>query len=249
MYSTLLGWLTCLWVCASALHVAMLRSSAVLITRRIQLSLASVLLCSLFFTSTYAADSPKPAPVFLAESEVAKYTKTIEKVEAYLSRTQSIIADFTQVAPDGSLASGKFYLLRPGKMRWQYNPPTPVLMVATGTELIYYDYELEQISHIPLAGSLVSFLAKEKIQFSGDVGITKITSEAKVIRIEVAQIKNPSDGKLMLEFTDVPMQLRSMVVTDSTGQVTNVALANAKFNVDIDSELFKFMDPRKPKIR
>src|SRR5690606_35599945 len=131
---------------------------------------------------------------------------------------------------------------RPGKMRWQYNPPTPILMVSSGSTLVFYDYELEQVSHIPLDGSLVSFLAREKITFGDDVGITYISNEANAIRIEVAQKDKPTEGKLMLEFSDKPLTLRNMVVTDSTGQVTTVALTNATFGAKIDPKLFIFKD-------
>ncbi len=183
--------------------------------------------------------------VFLPAEKVASSKYTTQRIERYLSGITTIVSDFTQVAPDGSLANGKFYMQRPGKMRWQYNPPTPVLMVSSGTELVYYDYELEQVSHIPLDGSLISFLGRDKITFGGNVGITQFENEANAIRIEVAQTAKPSEGRLMLEFSDKPLTLRNMVVTDATGQVTTVALQNAQFGVKIDPELFVFTDPRK----
>lgn len=182
---------------------------------------------------------------FLADSEVEKNKYTIQRIELYLTHLSTVVSDFTQVAPDGSLTSGKFYLQRPGKMRWQYNPPTPVLMVANGSELVFYDYELDQESHIPLAGSLVSFLARDKIVFGDDVGITKFSSEAQAIRIEVAQRDKPDEGSLMLEFSDKPLMIRNMVVTDAGGQVTTVALQNAKFGDKIDPDLFVFKKPKK----
>ena len=183
--------------------------------------------------------------IFVAASVVENNKYTIERIERYLSGISTIVSDFTQVAPDGSLANGKFFMKRPGKMRWQYNPPTPVLMVSSGSELIFYDYELEQVSHIPLDGSLISFLAQDKIIFGGKVGITKFSNEASVIRIEVAQKDKPTEGKLMLEFSDKPLILRNMIVTDATGQTTTVALQNAKFGADIAADLFVFKDPRK----
>lgn len=187
--------------------------------------------------------------MFLPAETVEKNKFTIQRIERYLSDLTTIVSEFTQVAPDGSLTNGKFFLQRPGRMRWQYNPPTPVLMVANGSELVFYDYELEQVSHIPLDGSLISFLAQEKISFGGKVGITKFSNESSAIRIEVAQRAKPTEGKLMLEFSDKPLQLRSMVVTDATGQVTTVALTNAKFGEQIDPTLFVFKDPRKPRKR
>lgn len=202
-----------------------------------------LMFCACAFAA-HAADDKKPA-VFLSDAEVAKNAPTIARIEAYLSRQSTIISDFTQVAPDGSVATGKFYLQRPGKMRWQYNPPTPVLIVANGNELVYYDYELQQVTYIPISGSLVSFLARDPIRFSGEVGITTFESQATAVRIEVAQRNKPDEGRLMLEFSDVPLQLKSMIVTDATGQTTTVALSNAKYGAKIEPELFVFKDPRK----
>ena len=107
-----------------------------------------------------------PAHALTAEEEAA-----IASVEKYLSGLTTIVADFTQIAPSGNLVSGKFYLERPGKMRWQYDPPTPVLMLADGNFLIFYDYELDQVSHIPLQDTLAGFLARKTIAFGGEQSV------------------------------------------------------------------------------
>ena len=205
----------------------------------------TLLIALLFASSVYAQDKS----IFVSNDVIDKNKYTIQRIELYLSNLTTITSEFTQVAPDGSLTNGKFFLQRPGKMRWQYNPPTPVLMVANGKELVFYDYELEQVSYIPLDGSLISFLGRDKITFGGDVGITRFSNEAAMIRIEVAQKAKPTEGRLMLEFSDKPLALKSMVVTDATGQVTTVALQNAQFGSQIDPKLFVFKDPRKPRNR
>ena len=191
------------------------------------------------------AGTAESADIFLPAAVIEKNKTTITRIEQYLTEITTLTSEFTQAAPDGSIATGKFFLQRPGKMRWQYNPPTPILMVANGRELVFYDYELEQVSHIPLDGSLISFLGRENITFDGDVGITEFSNEAAAIRIQVAQRDKPTEGKLKLEFSDKPLALRRMVVTDATGQVTTVALTDAKFGADIDPALFVFKDPRK----
>jgi len=195
------------------------------------------------------AEASAPDVTFLTPEEVAKDQKTITRIENYLSGLSTIVSDFTQVAPDGALTSGKFYLQRPGRMRWQYNPPTPILMVASGTELVYYDYELEQVSHIPLDSTLIGFLAQDKITFDKNVGVVDLSKEAGVIRITMAQRDKPTDGLLMLEFSANPLTLRNMVVRDATNQVTTVSLNNARFGLPLDPELFVFRDPRKGRQR
>lgn len=166
----------------------------------------------------------------------------VERVENYLSGITTIIADFVQIAPDGGLASGKFYLSRPGKMRWQYDPPTPILMVADGTSFIFYDYELDQTSYLPLQETLAGFLARDKVTFGGDVLVTDIQRGASSLRITMIQRDRPKDGALTLEFADNPLRLHNMKVSDAVGQETTVSLANARYGAPLDNTLFVFED-------
>ena len=208
----------------------------------------------LLATASLAVFSASPLPAHAAEdyrfmtaAEAAPHRATIDRVEQYLSKITTIVADFTQTAPDGSLTNGRFYLERPGKMRWQYNPPTPILIVSNGSELVFYDYELEQVSTIPLDSTVIGFMAREVIKFDDTVGLLSFEDKNGVIRVELAQRKSPEDGTLMLEFSDKPLALRNMVITDATRQVTSVGLNNARYGIPIDHELFIFRDPRKPR--
>lgn len=203
-----------------------------------------ILLFLLFPLSSFADDV-----TFLPAPTLAKQKQTIDRIEEYLTNLTTIVSDFTQVAPNGDLTSGKFYLQRPGKMRWQYNPPTPILMVSNGSELVYFDYELEQVSHIPLDSTLIGFLAENPIRFDNKVGITGFEMQPGAIRITLAQAAKPGDGQLMLEFSDHPLLLRNMVVRDATNQVTTVSLNNAHFGLKLDESLFVFKDPRKGRRR
>lgn len=210
------------------------------------LSLSWVAVLALVMTGAASAPAEdNTAITFLSESELSKYQSTIKRLEKYLTGISTIVSDFTQIAPDSSLTSGKFYMQRPGKMRWQYNPPTPILMVADGSQLVFYDYELEQVSYIPLDSNLVGFLAGETIRFDDKVSIISVEQEASAIRIALAQREKPSEGQLLLEFSDKPLLLRNMVVTDATGQVTTISLNRATFDTKLDPELFVFKDPRK----
>lgn len=188
------------------------------------------------------------ATAFLSEAALAKNEKTITRLEDYLSGLSTIVADFTQTAPDGSISGGKFYMQRPGKMRWQYNPPTPILMVSDGKTLTFFDRELEQVNYISLDDTLIDFLALEKITFSGTVGIIKFEEKNKVIRVTLAKRAKPNEGKLMLEFSDKPLTIRNMVVTDANRQVTTVSLNNAQYGQTLGKELFIFRDPRKKRL-
>jgi outer membrane lipoprotein-sorting protein len=160
-------------------------------------------------------------------------------VENYLNKLTTIQADFVQIAPDGSLANGRFFLQRPGKMRWQYEPPVPVLMVSAGTFLTFYDYDLDQITNIPIEESLAGFLARPKIELlSKEIKILERTRKNGVVRIRFVQSAKPDDGELTLELSDKPMTLRNLIIKDAQGQTTNVSLNNARYGLPLDNALF-----------
>jgi len=182
----------------------------------------------------------RPVAVELSDADEA----LIHRIEDYLSNITTAAADFMQVAPDGNIVNGKFYLQRPNQMRWQYEPPTPILMVTRGDYLTYYDYELEQVSDVPLDSTLVGFLARDQVKFDDTVMITRLEEQPGVVRISLVQNKRPEDGELTLEFSDQPLQIRNMVIKDTTGQTTTVSLSHARFGLPLDAELFKFKDPR-----
>ncbi|MBV8939654.1 MAG: outer membrane lipoprotein carrier protein LolA [Alphaproteobacteria bacterium] len=181
-----------------------------------------------------------------AADAAGPHGESLKRVEDYLNAITTIAADFTQVAPDGSLAGGKFFLKRPGKMRWQYDPPTPILMIANGSQMVYYDYQLQQVSYIPIDSTLASFLARGHISLTDPfITIEKFEETPGMVRLTLHQADKPEAGKLTLEFSDSPLQIRNMVITDAQGQVTTVALNNAQFGAELERKMFEFEDPRK----
>ena len=170
---------------------------------------------------------------------------TSARVESYLTSLTTVTADFNQVNPDGSLAAGKFYLKRPGKMRWAYAPPTPILLLSDGKRVIYYDSELDQVTYIGMDDTLAGFLAQKVITLdSATTRLTKLETLPGLIRATMVQKTKPDEGSLTLEFSDNPLALRQMSIVDATGQTTHVQLQNATFGAPVDDKLFLFQGPR-----
>ncbi len=169
----------------------------------------------------------------------------LKKAENYLNDIKTIKAEFTQIAPNGALSTGMFYMRRPGLMRWQYNPPVPVLMVSRGDMLRFIDYELEQVSDIPLKNSIASLLARKTIDFSNDsIKVLKADSEDMVTIISAAQAGAIEDGIITFEFEEQPFKLRNIILKDAKGEETNISLSGAQYNLSLDSDLFQMEDPR-----
>lgn len=169
----------------------------------------------------------------------------IARVEAYLSGISTISADFSQISADGSLASGKFYLKRPGNMRWQYASPSNVLLVSNGGTVVYYDPTVEQVSYVPVDDTLAAFITRGDVRLdSASVALSAFESAAGVVRVTLIQKKKPKEGSLTLEFNDNPLTLQQLIVADANGQTTHVRLQNPQFGAPLDDALFMFVDPR-----
>lgn len=188
--------------------------------------------------------------LFCSSAFAGDNAKEITRLENYLSSLTTLVADFNQVSPDGSLATGKFYLKRPGKMRWQYNPPTPIVLVSDGKTVTYFDAELDQISYVPLDSTLAGFLTQPKIKM--DSAATKLVSFSDkngIVRATIIQRSKPDEGSLTLEMTKNPIQLKQMKITDATGSTTSIQLQNAMFGTPLQDSMFIFTDPRGNKRR
>ncbi len=166
-------------------------------------------------------------------------TGTLQRIENYLNTLTTIVSDFTQVAPDGSLSTGKFYLERPSKMRWEYDLPTPILMVANGGTIIYFDRELAQTSYIPVDDTPAGILLRDKIHFNDNIDVKQLTQEAGIIRLTITQAAQSENGELTLEFSEKHLALLNLVITGANKQKTRINLSNSSMGQPIDSNKFK----------
>jgi len=192
---------------------------------------ALVLLCLTGFA--HAANTPSD------EQRAA-----LERVETYLNRIRTMQARFVQYAEDGAVASGDLYLQRPGRLRFEYTPPSPILMVATGRTFVFYDAELDQVTYLPLGATPLAFLLADAFSFEDeDLAVTRMQTDPGALSITVTDPENPGEGEVTLVFSDAPLALRQWIVVDAQGRRTTVALSNMRTNIDLDDALFRFVDP------
>ena len=181
-----------------------------------------------------AAPPPKPAP--LGDQDRAD----LGRVEGYLNSLHTATATFLQDADNGGIARGRFYLQRPGKMRFEYEPPTPILMVSTGNSLVYYDSLLKQTSYLPINSTPLGLLLREHVGFGNEVTITKFERGPGTIRITLVETKDPDQGSLVLTFTDRPLALKQWTVIDQQHKATRVTLVELRTDMKLDPKLFEF---------
>ena len=192
-----------------------------------------------------------PVPSYRAEAIVAR-TLNLSKqdvadlmgIEKYLDGLKTMKARFLQMSSDGDYSEGMIYLSRPGRIRIEYDPPSPILIIADGSNLIYIDKEINQATAVFLSLTPADLILREKLSFSSEgVLLTGFHRSPGVIRISLVKADDPLDGQLTLVFSDMPLELRKWTVNDVQGVKTTVSLLGPRFAVRIDKSLFDYEMP------
>ena len=170
--------------------------------------------------------------------------KDVDKAEAYLNAVTILRARFLQVAPDGTTAEGTLSLSRPGKLRLDYDPPTPMIILANGDWLVYHDSQLDHTSYVDIDSTPAALLVRKDLHLNSDgATVTQVAHKPGVTEISAVRQKDPRQGKITLIFTDAPYQLKQWLVTDAQGQTTTVSLYDPKTDVKFDPNIFRDRDP------
>jgi outer membrane lipoprotein-sorting protein len=168
----------------------------------------------------------------------------IARIEAYLDTLRALRGRFLQIAPNGGTSEGNAWLARPGRMRFEYDPPSPFLLVAGHGVVMFYDRKLQQVSSFPTGTTPLGMLLADKVRLSGDVTVTGIDRQPGLIQVSFVRTGSPGDGTLTLVFADQPLQLRQWAVLDAQRQETRVSLFNIQLGGTFDEKLFDVTDPR-----
>lgn len=195
------------------------------------------LFASLFVANSILAETSQP-PAYSAADAL-----DIKRVEEYLNNLKTLKARFLQVTSTGSYAEGELFISRPGKMRIEYKPPVPVLIIADGQWLIYNDKELEQVNYVDLKSTPAGVLVADNVSFThGDYQVRKIHRRANTLRMLVTKKADKAEGAVTLIFSDSPLVLKKWAITDAQGVQTTISLLGTKFGIHLDSKLFEFDD-------
>ena len=201
----------------------------------------------LLFSAPRAAQAQRVAPAGSQPGvwqPSAQDRADIARVEAYLDNLHTLKAHFLQVAPDGALSEGTAWLERPGRMRFQYNPPAPFLLVAAHGILVFRDFKLDQTSNLFLSQTPLGILLADKVTLSGDVTVTGVQRQPGQLQISLVRTASPSDGTLTLVFADPPLALRQWTVLDAQRKETRVTLYNVELGGSFDQSLFNVANPQ-----
>ena len=133
------------------------------------------------------------------------------------------------------------YLQRPGRMRFEFDPPAELLLLSDGFWFIYVDLEIDGATHIPLGQTPASFLLDEEVALDGEDMVVALSQASGLTVAEIIKREEPGLGSLQLVFSDSPFGLRQWTVTDAQGLQTQVTFTEAQFDLELDRALFRYV--------
>jgi len=183
-----------------------------------------------------------PVPAVRNESgEIAEteWPVILEQTSAALTAVETARGTFGQSNPDRSVVTGTFALNRPGRMRFEYDDPTPVLIVSDGTTVAMQDTELDTVDRVPIGSTPLGLILATDLNVDEDVEVLSIMQNSERLGIRVEDSSGELEGTLTMVFDKTSYALLGWLATDGNDQTTVVDLLDIESNVRVDPRLFR----------
>lgn len=185
-------------------------------------------------------DPRRNVPSSIFQTFDANQKAQAAKVSAYLSSLSTLVGNFVQVGPDGSKTQGDFYIQKPGKMRVEYDPPSPIDIVADGSSVVVRDRKLATQDVYPLSQTPLRFLLSDRIDLMKDTNVVSVTADDLFISVIIEEKQAlVGTSRLLLMLGAKDGQLKQWTVTDPQGYDTTFAVYNLDTSKKLDPNMFK----------
>ncbi len=173
----------------------------------------------------------------------------LDRVSAFLNDVESLQGRFIQVASNGVQDSGTFYFRRPGGLRFEYDEPNPILIVADSRWVVLNDRKLKTVDRFPISATPLKILLKKNINLANEANIVSVQREPGILLITAREDNGPAQGELIMVFSDPALELMQWIITDAQGFTTTVALRDLRRDIKISPRLFRVdeADPFRPR--
>jgi outer membrane lipoprotein-sorting protein len=182
------------------------------------------------------AGQPAPQRLYQAYSDQEK--ADLDKISAYLNAIKSLKASFVQVGPDGGVVQGEVFIQKPGQIRFEYKPPSPVLIVATGGSMYVKNSRLNTVDRYDLSDTPLGLLLNERVDLKTNKAVIGVAEREGNIVVRARSSSNRNDSNITLVFALPGLELRQWTVKDNQGGNTTVALQSLQTGVSVDPSLF-----------
>lgn len=167
----------------------------------------------------------------------------VERALAYLNGVRTLQARFVQRDQAGGQWTGRLWLARPGRVRFQYDPPEGDVIWSSGGLVKHYDARLDALTHLPPSETPAWFLLDDQVRVGGDVKVLATALVGQRYFLTASQNTMIAEGRVTLAFRASPEQILGWTVTDDAGAVTQVDLIDVVVGGDIPDEIFEYQPP------
>lgn len=192
-----------------------------------------------------AADAADDAGT-TAEDPTFDRDAALNQIDRYLEGLDVMLGSFIQIEPTGAVATGRFWLDRPGRMRFEYDDPHPFTIVADGATYTVWDRELEDVNtRVPLRETPLNMFLRRDVNLARDAIVDEVRRDGDELSVRLEDPDERVQGALTLVFTQPAIELRRMITTDADGADTEITFTDTVREGDIDPGLFVIRDDRR----
>ena len=186
----------------------------------------------------------------LAQAQAPAFNPQVAEVERYFNGIRTMQARFVQSNPNGTVVQGTLSVSRPGRMRFEYDPPSQLKIVADGSQVTMWDIANRDFGQWPIGWTAASFLVREPLVLQGgDLTVEKVERADGMLQLTMSQTRKPNEGKVIVRVNENPMVLRGWTIIDNRGQRVDVSLNGLQTGLPLAASLFKFDGPDAGAIR
>ncbi len=162
----------------------------------------------------------------------------LDRVSDYLNGMHSMEGSFIQIDPSGEIDQGAFYIDKPGRMRFEYEPPDPILIVSDGSTVAVQNKRLNTLDHYPLWTTPLKLLLSDDVNLRHNSLIVGVVEQTGTLVVQARSATTHQKGDITLVFTWPELELRQWTVVDAQGLSTTISLRDVKQNVALEPSLF-----------
>ncbi len=178
------------------------------------------------------------AAALTQDTLTAEQLKTIQRLTRYFNSFRSLKGEFTQISPKGNVSAGVFYLAKPGRLRFEYAPPNPFLVVSDGRWVVIENRKKKTTDQYPLAATPLKLLLSEEVDLLRQAKVMSVETVDGLSSITVQDKSKLTPGQIVLVFDNERKQLAQWIIEDGQGKRTTISVANLETEVEADPKLF-----------
>lgn len=190
-----------------------------------------------------AVEAAQAAMPLIGEAQ----TKAVERINAYFNNITNLQGSFEQVDATNKRTTGRFYVQRPGKIRFDYAPPSGLRIVADGSSLAIEDADLRTVEKYPIQSTPFRLLLSDSVDLGRDARIVGVESQEGTLSISLEDKSGDAAGSIRLVFdSGSELQLKQWLITDAQGLTTQVNVTDIVSGRKVATDFFTSKDSFQP---